>query len=130
MGGMPVLYQTDDKRRLLTVSVSDPYTAEDVLAVVDRQASEGLWEYALLYDVRSVSQVVDLDPALVKARIRLAGEGRPRGAVAIVIGAHPDRFRAAMLYSAGLGGSHEFEVLITPEQVDDWIRRHARRPRG
>jgi hypothetical protein len=114
---MPFTYERDDERRLVTVTVTDPYSEDDIFAVVERQAADGVWEYALLYDLRAVAELITLDPAIVKARLLEIGGGRPRGASALIVGAHPDWFRTAMRYSLGIAEVQEFEVLVTPEQM-------------
>ena len=123
---MPVRWEQDDERCLITLTVSDPYTVDDIMAVVDRQAAAGVWEYALLYDLRAAKELVTLDPVAVKAHMLRAGGGRPRGASALVVGNHPEWFVTGLRYSAGVATVQDFEVLITPAQVDDWIHRHAR----
>jgi hypothetical protein len=40
---MPTQYERDDRRRLITVVVTNPYTVEDLFAVIDRQFAEGTW---------------------------------------------------------------------------------------
>jgi hypothetical protein len=50
---MPITYERDDSRRLITVTVTEPYAVEDILGVIDRQAAEGTWMYALLYELHA-----------------------------------------------------------------------------
>jgi hypothetical protein len=40
---VPIHYERDDSRRLITVTVTDPYFIDDVMGVVDRQAAEDTW---------------------------------------------------------------------------------------
>ena len=51
---MPVRWEQDDERRLLTVRVTDPYSVNDILAILDRLAAEDAWDYSILFDVRDV----------------------------------------------------------------------------
>jgi hypothetical protein len=51
---MPVRYDRDDVRQVTTVTVTGPYTLEQMLGVIDRQTAEHTWAYALLYDLRAV----------------------------------------------------------------------------
>ena len=60
----------------------------------------------------------------MRARLLKAGRGRPPGAAAIIVGAHPDRFSEALEHPGSDAGFTDFEVLVTPEQIEDWIRRH------
>ena len=58
---MPILYLSDDQRRLITVTMTEPYSVNDILSAIDRQASEGHWDYAILYDQRGLTHGVDRD---------------------------------------------------------------------
>ena len=49
---MPIDYQRDDGRNLLTLTVRGDVTLADVLEITDRQVAEGLWTYRVLYDMR------------------------------------------------------------------------------
>jgi hypothetical protein len=122
---MPVRWDQDDDRRLITLVVTDPHTHEDILACVDRQAAEGLWHYARLVDMRLVGELGWPNQAIVKQRILKAGAGRPAGAVAMIVGNRPDWFREALRRSPAEAGLQDFEVLVTPEQVEDWIHRNT-----
>jgi hypothetical protein len=51
-GAMPIDYQRDDGRNLLTLTVRGDVTLADVLEITDRQVAEGLWTYRVLYDMR------------------------------------------------------------------------------
>jgi hypothetical protein len=46
----PIAYQRDDQRRLITVTVTEPCSVDDILSVIDRQSGEDTWEYTVLYD--------------------------------------------------------------------------------
>ena len=124
---MPVEWKRDDARQLITLVVTDPYTPEDVLVAVDRQAAEGVWHYARLVDFRKVSEVVWVDQAVVKDRVMDAGGGRPSAAVAMVVGENPMWFREALHYRGPKAGLDDFEVLVTAAQVENWIHRHTRK---
>ena len=54
---MPITYERDDKLRRIVVTTIGIVGLDDMLAVVDRQASEGTWEYGILYDSRRVASV-------------------------------------------------------------------------
>ena len=45
---MPIAYQRDDQRWLITVTVTEPCPVNDISSVIDRQAAEDAWEYTLL----------------------------------------------------------------------------------
>jgi hypothetical protein len=124
---VPILWQRDDERHLLIVTVTEPYTADEALQVLERQATEGIWDYPALYDLRAVKTVFWADPAAIKELVEGVGGGRPLSPTALVIGGNPDQFRIALSHPGHTFGSADFEVLVTQTQVDDWIRRHTRR---
>ena len=126
---MPIEWKQDDARQLITVIVTDPYTPEEVLALLDRQAAEGLWHYARIVDFRKVREIVWVDQSIVKERVMKADGGGPSGAVAMIVGRNPTWFREALHHPGGNVGFDDYEVLVTPDQVDDWIKRHARTAR-
>jgi hypothetical protein len=125
---MPITYERDDQRRLIAVTVTEPYSAGDFLSVIDRQAAEDTWEYAVLYDLRSVTHAsTEADLQQIADRVRVVGGGRERGPVGIAIGARPALFRGGLMYT---GLTREFmtvELLLTAAQLDGWLARNARR---
>src|SRR5204862_1798874 len=54
---MPITYERDDQRRRIIVTTIGIVGLDDLLAVVDRQAAEGTWQYGVLYDSRRVASV-------------------------------------------------------------------------
>jgi hypothetical protein len=121
---MPVAYDRDDRRRLITVTVTEPYSIDDILSVIDRQAVEDTWEYATLHDLRDVTDASTLaDLQQLADRVRAVGGGRERGPVGIAIRARPALFLAGLMYSKLTKGFMTVEVLLTPEQVDAWLAR-------
>ena len=51
---MPIEYERDDQRRLIALTVTEPYAIDGILVAIDRQAAEDTWAYAILYDLRAV----------------------------------------------------------------------------
>jgi hypothetical protein len=49
---MPIDYERDDARTLLVLTVRGDVTLADVMGVLDRLVSEGLWTHRMLYDGR------------------------------------------------------------------------------
>ena len=125
---MPIAYARDDLRRLITLTVTEPYSVEDILAVIDRQAAEDIWGYAMLYDLQAATHVAaDAELQQIAARVQALGAGRERGPVGMLVASVPDQFRMGMAYTR-LTRSHEsVEVLLTAAQRDDWLARNARR---
>jgi hypothetical protein len=123
---MPVRYDRDDRRRLITVTVSDPYTVADVIAVIDRQVAEHTWEYALFYDLRGVSAKRDLRQGpMLAAHVESVSAGRRRGPVGIAIDPDTDRFLASLDYARSVSELGDIEVLVTTPQVAAWLARHV-----
>ena len=97
---MSIAYQRDDQRWLITVTVTEPCTVNDISSVIDRQAAEDTWEYALLYDLRAITD------ASAEAALQQLAEGvkvtvgeRERGPVGIAIRARPAVFLLALMYT-------------------------------
>jgi len=49
---MPLSYSRDDEARRIRLSVSPPFTKDDAIKAVYRQAAEGTWQYGALVDLR------------------------------------------------------------------------------
>jgi hypothetical protein len=123
---MPIAYERDDQRRLIIVTATMPYSDEDILSVIDRQAAEETWGYAMLYDMRAVTNPSTEADLQVPARVKAAGGGRERGPVGLAVGAQPDQFRMGLRYTKLTRTLMTVEVLLTPAQVNDWLLRNAR----
>ena|ERR1700724_1932986 len=125
---MPVSYDRDDARQLITVTVTDPFTLDQILGVIDRQAAEHTWEYAMLYDLRAATDTTTLAQVREQLvdRARLAGAGRPRGPVGIAIATLPEHLRQGLMYSRLANTVMDVEVLLGPKQIQDWFTRHGR----
>jgi hypothetical protein len=125
---MPTAYDRDDQRRLITVTVTDPYSADDILSAIDRQAAEDTWAYALLYDLRTAEHMPADEAAQHFAdRIKAAGGGQQRGPVGLALGTKPEQFRWGLMYTSVIRKLEAFEVLLTSSQLDAWLARNARR---
>jgi hypothetical protein len=124
---MPIAYERDDPRQMIVVTVTDPYSVDDILSVIDRQAAENTWEYAILYDLRGVMHAsVEAGLQQLADRVRAAGAGRERGPVGVAIGARPVLFRVGLIYAELTRTLMTVEVLLTPAQLEDWLARNAR----
>ena len=53
--GMPVAYERDNDRCLITATLTEPASMVEFVSVVERQAAEDTWDYALLYDLRGLT---------------------------------------------------------------------------
>jgi hypothetical protein len=124
---MPIAYVRDDQRRLITVTVTEPYSLGDLLGVLDRQAAEDTWEYAMLYDLRAVTRMsTEVDLQRMAHRVKVVGGGRERGPVGMVASA-PEQFRMGLVYTRLARTLENVEALLTAAQRDDWLARNARR---
>ena len=125
---MPTTYERDDVRRLITVTVIGERSFEEMIAVVDRQWDEGTWDYAMFYDLRS-APLLDSESDMERFReyVVRVGADRPRGPVGIMIAPSTEPFRLGLAHSRVTSGVLDVEILITPEQVDAWLARNARK---
>ena len=124
---MPVAYERDDPRRLITVTVAEPVALDDILGVIDRQAAEGTWGYAMLYDLRGVKDVSALGHLpQIAARVKALGGDRPRGPVGVAIPPRPDLLRGRPDVCGAHSELMSVEVLLTATQLAAWLSRNAR----
>ena len=125
---MPIAYQRDDQRWLITVTVTEPCSVDDISSVIDRQAAEDTWEYALLYDLRAMTDAAtEADLLQLAERVKTAGGERERGPVGIAIRAQPAFFVMGLLYTKLTKEFVTVEVLLTATQIDAWLLRNATR---
>jgi hypothetical protein len=125
---MPITYERDDQRRLITVTVTEPFALDDMLGAIDRQAAEDTWEYAMLTDLRGMTTLsTEADLQQLADRVKAVGGGRARGPVGVAVDARPERFRLGLRYSELTRKLVNVEVLLSEAQLDDWLARNARR---
>jgi len=125
---MPISYERDDSRRLITVTLTDPFSFDEVLRQTDRQWTERTWEYAVLYDSRAtwkvgapgeIQQILDHTQAV--------GGRCPRGPVGVAIPPRPEILRDGLQLVKASGPLRDIEVLLNQAQIDAWLARHALR---
>jgi hypothetical protein len=127
---MPIDYRRDDLRRLITVTVTEPFSFYELLSVTDRQWAEDTWEYAVLYDSRATEHLYpESELHELLTRTQVVGGGRPRGPVGVAIPARPEMFSSGLQLSTLAGPKRDIEILLTVPQVDAWLVRHAARRR-
>ena len=125
---MPIDYQRDDQRRLITVTLTDPFTLDELLRQTDRQWAEHAWEYAVLYDTRAVSSAtppVELQQLVEHTLV--VGAGQPRGPIGVAIPPRPEVLRRGLQLAELAGPRREIEILLNEAQVNAWLTRHAPR---
>lgn len=127
---MPLASERDDRRRRLLVVPSGTLTLEHGLEFLDRQAAEGTWSYAVLYDGRARTAVLDSAELvrLVSRTAILSKQHGPAGPLALV--------RAD---AVGIGSARMFEifsdqsgrqvgVFTTIEEADAWLDEASANP--
>ena len=125
-------YERDDDRRLITATLTEPSLMADFVAVVERQATEETWAYALLYDLRGLTIHTDPSGQLQQFvdRVQSLGAGRTRGPVAAIIAPRPDMVRSSAVTAQRTSGRLHFEVLLDAEQLAAWLERSAPQHKG
>ncbi len=125
---MPIAYERDDHRRLITLTATDPYSIDDMLSVIDRQSAEDTLGYAMLYDLRGVGDMsARAGLQQIADRVGAVGGGRARAPVGVAIVARPELFLAGLMYAELNREIMAVEVLLTAAQLDDWLFRNALR---
>jgi hypothetical protein len=123
---MPIEYQRDDRRRLIRVTMTDPFSFDELLRQADRQWAEDAWEYAVLYDSRGsrhippsseIQQMVD--------HTRAVGGARLRGPVGVAVPPRPEAVRGGLHLANTAGPRRDIEILLNEAQVESWLLRHA-----
>jgi hypothetical protein len=124
---MPLVYERDDHRRLIIVTVSEPVMLDDILGVVERQAADDTWGYAMLYDLRSVKDSSVLSHLQqISNRVKGLGGGRQRGPVGIALLPRPNLFLAGLMYGELTREFMSVEMMLTATQLEAWLSRNAR----
>jgi len=125
---MPLDFDRDDRRRLVTMTLTEPYSADDLVEAIERLAHEDVWGYAAFYDLRGITRLpAEVDLEQIADRVKAVGGGDQRGPVGIAIRAQPALFLASLTYSHLTKEFMAVEVLLTAAQVDAWMVRNAQR---
>jgi hypothetical protein len=97
---MPIEYERDDERRLVVLTMTDPYALLEILSAIDRQMAEDTWTYAVLSDLRAVIDLwTESDLQQIADRVKAVGSGRERGPVGIAVNARPAGLRMGLTYT-------------------------------
>jgi hypothetical protein len=125
---MPIDYQRDDRRRLITVTVTEPFSFDELLNQADRQWAEETWNYAVLYDSRTtLHRFPPIEIEQLLARTEAVGKGRPRGPVGVAVPARGEMVTSGLQLTRQGGPGRDIEILLSAAQIDAWIVRHAPR---
>jgi hypothetical protein len=124
---MSLTYERDDVRRRITVITAGVVTGREILAMVDRQAAEGTWSYAMLYDASTVDSVASADEVRVLERhvAMLSRAYGPRGAVAVLT-REPAIFGMVRMYATLGESSHQcVDVFRNPPDAERWLAQRV-----
>src|SRR5262245_20249520 len=119
-----ITYIRDDDRRRIRVTIADSATLAELIAVVDRQASEGTWQYGMLYDVRALgdpSTAADRETVLNHVRRLITVHG-PRGPVAVVARSSAT-IGTAQMYSHRAGEDLMLQVFWDLDEAERWLEQ-------
>ena len=124
---MPITYERDDLLRRIIVTTIGIVGLDDLLAVVDRQANEGTWQYGMLYDSRRVTSVAsqtDVRAGLKHVEALCRSHGR-RGPVAFVT-TLPAAYGMVRMYSTLAGQLHQaVEAFREIDDAERWLALHT-----
>lgn len=128
---MPIACARDDENLRLVLTATGKVTEGDINAQIDRQIADGVWQYAVLYDIRGAPEFPEMSTifdlvALVRDRIAQYG---PRGPVAIVTDrAHEQR---AWMYASLTDASRmTVSYFSSMEDATAWLAQVRQPERG
>ncbi len=121
---MAVSFQRNDATRRVTVLVTGPLLAAEILSIVDWQAETRIWDYGCLYDERRMTlppRVVDMAP-IARYVQQLETVYGPRGPVAVVAarGGSVDVY-ARLSKQIGFA----FQVFDDLTEAERWLEQHG-----
>jgi len=122
---MPITYERDDLRRRIIVTLEGPLDVDEIVATIDRQASEGTWHYSRLYDARlheaPTSAQIRALLGHVLERTRMHG---PRGPVAVVTD-HLAVYGMVRMYMSLGENDGTVEVFRDIAEAERWLTARA-----
>lgn len=122
---MPIATTRDDEQHRVTVTVSDPWSVEEIAVVSDRQVSQQTWRYGTLYDLRG-STWVPSEPDLAWLADRghhLVALHGARGPVAIVVDqdAPPHVAQRYAQYGTGTAVLETARIFVDADEAIRWL---------
>jgi hypothetical protein len=120
---MAVTYQRDDARRRIVVTIVGTISSVDIVEIINRQLSEGAWQYAILYDSRlDASQMPIAEVrAIIDYVARCISQHGPRGPVAIVT-PHAANCGMSRMYSSLVERVNlTVDVFREMEEAEEWL---------
>jgi hypothetical protein len=120
---VPISFERDAARRRIVATSVGAVTLSDTLAIVDRQAAEGAWSYAVLYDTRGSESLPSLDDVnrLVRHVGKMTTRYGPRGPVAMLVSDAALRVMAARYANLGELTAMRVSVFTTIEDAERWL---------
>jgi hypothetical protein len=115
---MPIHYVRDDAHKRIIVTTGGEIGLDDIVGIVDRQAQDRTWSYAMLYDARASASAPTMDEMrrLVLHIGKLTTAHGPRGPVALV--ANGPLLEAAERVYASLGTLTGLNVRVFTTLVE------------
>jgi len=120
---MPFTYFRDDARRRIRITLTDPLRVADMTLSLDRQLTEGTWDYGVLLDGRAIAAGVpssDIQSFLSQVRELIAKHG-PRGPVAFVATQSAAIGSAQRYLLFGGGAAESFEIFWAIDDANRWL---------
>jgi hypothetical protein len=118
---MPVDYERDDVRKRIRVKGQGDFRTEDVLEIFERMRAEGVWGYAVLYDLRQMTgnpSSIDVRRILDAAR-RPEPDGQRPGPIAVV-NIDAGLYAKACMYAA-MGPPSPFRAFRDVTEAEAWL---------
>ena len=123
---MPVLYERDDDRRRILVTVIGAVGLEEFIGLLERQAREGMWRYGVLYNADGLEPPPAAEVRTMVIHLeRLIAQHGPRGPVAIV-SKTAAIYGTPRMYSTLTERLHlDVAVFRTAGEADRWLTAQA-----
>jgi len=115
---MPFLYERNDTRRRVTVTVRGEYEASEILALLERHRVEDDWRYERLYDVRHLTGKPTVDD--LRQFMAVDTQHRPHGPEAILTSAA--LFALACAYVALGQSTLSIQVFRDLHEAKQWLQ--------
>lgn len=126
---VPVTAERDDQRRRVVVTITDPWSVEEVAVTMDRQVSDQTWPWSVLYDLQRSSWLpneADLLWLVKRGQQQVVRHG-PRGPVAVVMGTRPGADATLQKYADYSELRMEVTIALFQDAVaaHHWLDEHS-----
>lgn len=126
---VPVTATRDDERRRVTVTITDPWSVEEIAVAMEQQIAERTWAYAVVYDM-SRTTWIPAEPDvlwLVKRGQQQVARHGSRGPIAVVTSLGPEALPLhSYAISAGEHGRVTINVFTDHAAADRWLSEQSR----